>query len=104
MPLSQAKVMDLTLGTCYYPDTPPHPVVGLVILGAGTVKTNNQATANFISITVHIGCTHSAVGLPVTVSTKKFVEKQGAWRMTDTVNDIYGMGVVITGSPNSFSG
>lgn len=100
MGLAQARVGDTTIGTgSHGKDCCPHTFIGTIVQGCSTVEVNGRGAATVTSITVH-ACPHCGVGIVIGSSGDVGGEGKGLARVTDAVNEICGMGVIITGSDN----
>lgn len=95
-----SKVGDMTFGFGTHGSLCcPHFFPGIIITGNPSVLINNLPSAILMSINIHF-CPHCSVGFVMTSSPTVLTSIGGLARLNDMINEICGIGKIISGSPN----
>lgn len=104
MPFGQSRLTDITIGqgTHGLPCC-PHMIIGIWMLTSPNDLCNNLGSVRLTDITIH-SCPHCGVGMSISSSVLKKINNLGSHRLNDVVTEFCGMGMTVSGSPNTIVG
>ena len=104
MGIGNSRVGDTTIGTGTHGlKCCPHTFTGIIVQGSTNCFINGSSAARIFDITAH-ACPHCGVGIIIGGSTTVVANNRGVARIGDAVNEICGMGNIVSGSGNVKSG
>jgi len=97
----QTKKLDTTFGVCDH-GLPccPHTITGIFLGGSPDCQCNRMEMQRLFDTTLH-SCPHCPVGMVISGSSGKKVNGQGAARQGDPVTEIFGTGIITSGSSDT---
>lgn len=96
-----ARVGDITIGfgSHGYLEC-PHALIGIWITGSSNVLVNDRPVVRVGDIGVHF-CPHCGINLAIVGASRTLVNDRPVHRVGDVELEMCGIGITITGSPNT---